>query len=154
MTINEDQREIILERVFNAPRSLVYRAYTEPELIAQWWSGDHGATVVEKSDVRPGGAWRYVQHAPDGSQYGFQGEYREIVPHEKLEYTFEFDGMPGHVLVETVRFIEQAPNQTLVTSTSVYETLEDLHGMLQTGMEEGSASGYNRLDALLVELQQ
>jgi uncharacterized protein YndB with AHSA1/START domain len=150
--IDRDKREIVMTRVFNAPRELVFKTYIDPQLLPQWW-GIGGTTTVDKMDVRPGGEWRYVQHDDSGAEYAFRGVYREVVPPERLSYTFEFEGMPGHILLETIVF-EDKGDQTQLTSTSFYETLDDLEGMLQSGAEHGAAITWNRLEELLATLRR
>ena len=150
LTLPSDQ-EIVMERVFNAPRELVFKAHTDPNLISQWWGPRRYTTVVDKMDLRVGGVWRFVQHDADGNEFAFNGVYREIVPPERLSYTFEFEGMPGHVLVETVTFEEQN-GKTKVTVTGLYQSVEDRDGMLQSGMEEGANESYERLVELLGSL--
>ena len=147
LTLPSDQ-EIVMERVFNAPRELVFKAHTDPNLISQWWGPRRYTTTVDKMDLRVGGVWRFVQHDADGNEFAFNGVYREIVPPERLSYTFEFEGMPGHVLVETVTFEEQN-GKTKVTVTGLYQSVEDRDGMLQSGMEEGANESYERLVELL-----
>src|SRR5207247_1946198 len=100
-------------------------------------------TVVEKMDVRPGGTWRFVQRDAEGNEFGFHGEYREVVPFERIVETFEFEGMPGHVLVESAVF-EEIRGKTKVTQRSVFATVEDLEGMLASGMEEGARETIER----------
>lgn len=136
-----------MTRVFDAPRELVYKTYTDPKLLPQWW-GAGGTTTVDKMDVRPGGQWRYVQNDDSGNQYAFSGVYQDVVPPERLSYTFEFEAMPGHVMVETIRFEEQ-DGKTRLTSTAVFETLEDLEGMLQSGAEGGAAATWDKLAELV-----
>jgi uncharacterized protein YndB with AHSA1/START domain len=143
--------EIAMTRVFNAPRDLVFRAHTDPALVSQWWGQRGSTTIVHKMDVKPGGAWRFVQKAPDGTEYGFRGEYREVVPPERLAWTFEFEGMPGHILVETITFTE-TDGKTTLTSVSVFDTKEDRDGMLASGMEGGAAESLDRLEELLATL--
>jgi uncharacterized protein YndB with AHSA1/START domain len=99
-------------------------------------------------DLRPGGAWRFVQRQPDGNEYGFRGEYREILPPERLVYTFEFEGMPGHVALETLTFDEEN-GKTKLTSTLLFDSVEDRDRMLQSGMEEGAGETMDRLDQYL-----
>ncbi len=150
LTLPSD-REIVMERVFNAPRDLVFRAYIDPDLIPKWWGPRKYTTAVDKMDVRVGGAWRFVQRDADGNVYAFNGEYREIAPPGRLAYTFEFEGMPGHVLLETVTFEEQG-GQTKVTVTSFFASAEDRDGMLQSGMEQGARESQDRLVELLESL--
>jgi uncharacterized protein YndB with AHSA1/START domain len=99
-------------------------------------------------DVRPGGTWRYVQRDADGNEFGFHGVYHTVVPAEQIVYTFEFEGMPGHVLLETVTFEEQ-DGQTKMTDSLVFQSVADRDGMLHTGMEDGSAESMDRFDELL-----
>jgi uncharacterized protein YndB with AHSA1/START domain len=144
-------REIVMERVFNAPRELVFKAHTDPGLIAKWWGPRKYTTTVDKLELRVGGVWRFVQRDVEGNEYAFNGVYREIVPSERLSYTFEFEGMPGHVLIETVTFEEQ-DGKTRLTVTGSYQSVEDRDGMLQSGMEEGANESYERLVELLETL--
>ena len=150
MTLPSD-REIVMERVFNAPRELVFKAYTDPNLIPKWWGPRRYTTTVDKMDVRVGGVWRFVQRDVAGNEYAFNGEYREIAPPKRLSYTFEFEGMPGHMLLETVTF-EEHDGQTKVTVTSLFRSAEDRDGMLHSGMEEGANESYERLGELLEKL--
>src|SRR5688572_13145509 len=91
-------REIRIERVFDAPRDRVWRAMTEPELVAQWW-GRGNKVTIERYELERGGHWRFVEFGPEGGSDGFEGRFREIVPPERVVQTFEWDGMPGHVVV-------------------------------------------------------
>ena len=142
----EGDREIITERVFDAPRERVFQAYVDPELIPQWWGGA-GTTVVDKMDVRVGGDWRYVTDHPEYGQSAFRGTYREIDPPSKLEQTFEWEGMPGHICVETATF-EDLGGRTKVTTRSLFHTTEERDGMLAS-MEGGPDESYEQLDELL-----
>jgi uncharacterized protein YndB with AHSA1/START domain len=139
-------REIVLTREFDARRDLVFEAFSTPEHIAQWW-GQRGSTLeVRDMDFRPGGAWRFVERAADGNEFGFGGEYRAIVRPERIVWTFEFDGMPGHVSVETMSFddLNQGARTRLI-STTVFDSVEDRDGMLQSGMEQGASESFDRL---------
>lgn len=140
-------REIVTVRVFDATRERVFAAFTDPELIPEWWGRRHDTTTVDTMDVRPGGAWRFVCHAPDGSENGFRGTYREVTPPERIVHTFEWEGMPGHVLVETVE-LEDVGGRTKVTTTSLFHTPEERDGMLSAGMEIGLNESYEALDEL------
>ena len=142
------EREIHIERVFDAARDRVYAAHTDPELIPQWW-GPHGTTtVVDRMDLRAGGAWRFVVRNPDGTETGFRGTFREVVPPERLVWTFEWEGMPGHVSVDAVTF-EDLGERTRVSVVSLFHTAEERDGMLESGMERGMNETYARLDELL-----
>ena len=145
------EREIRIEREFDAPRDRVFAVYTDPEMIPEWW-GPHGTTtIVDKMDVRPGGSWRFVGRGADGSETAFRGTYREITPPERIVQTFEWEGMPGYVSVETATF-EDLGDRTRVTTTSIFHTAEERDGMLASGMEGGLNETYARLDELLARL--
>jgi uncharacterized protein YndB with AHSA1/START domain len=137
-------REIMMTRAFDAPRELVFEAHSKPEHMRRWWGRTGSTLTVCGMDFRPGGAWRFVEHQADGSGYGFRGEYREIVRPERIVQTFEFDGMPGHISVDTFTFVEQE-GKTLLTSVSLFNSVEDRDGMLRSGMEQGAAETWDRL---------
>jgi uncharacterized protein YndB with AHSA1/START domain len=143
LTLPSD-REIMLSRVFDAPRRLVFEALTRPEHVKHWWGWRTSTFLVCEMDFRPGGSWRFVQRGADGSEAGFRGVYREIVPPERIVNTFEFEGLPGHVSVETLTLVER-DGQTTLTSTSRFDSVEDRDGMLRSGMEKGAAETYDRL---------
>ncbi|MFO7323410.1 MAG: SRPBCC family protein [Chloroflexota bacterium] len=144
-------QSIILTRDFDAPRELVFRAFTDPTLVPKWWGPRGSETTVDKMEVRPGGIWRYVHSNPDGSEDAFHGVYHDVVAPERLVFTFEYEGMPGHVLLETV-VLEERDGKTHVTDTSVFQSVEDRDGMLQSGMEEGATDSWDRLSELLKTL--
>jgi uncharacterized protein YndB with AHSA1/START domain len=141
-------REILTERVFDAPRERVFGAYTDPELIPQWWGPRGQTTTVDLMEVRPGGSWRFVCRDSEGREDAFRGTYREITPPERIVNTFEWEGMPGHVLVETATF-EDLGRQTRVKTVSLFHTTEERDGMLASGMESGMSESHERLDELL-----
>jgi uncharacterized protein YndB with AHSA1/START domain len=143
-------REIVTERVFDAPRERVFAAYTDPELIPQWWGPRGHTTTVDQMDVRPGGAWRFVLRDGSGEESGFRGTYREITPPERIVQTFEWEGMPGHVIVETAEF-EDLGDRTKVTGTQLFHTSWERDGMLGSGMEGGLAETHDRLAELLAQ---
>jgi len=140
-------REIVMTRVFDAPRELVWRAFTDPDLVARWW-GRGNKLVIERMEVERGGHWRYVEHGPDGV-HGFEGRYREVTPPERLVQTFEWDGMPGHVVVNTTTFEDIGDGRTKVVTMALFHTTEERDGMLSSGMETGLGQSYAALDALL-----
>jgi len=140
---------IHVERVFNAPRDRVWRAFTEPELVAQWW-GRGNKLVIERMEVERGGHWRYVEHGPDG-EHGFEGRYREVTPQDRLAMTFEWDGMPGHVAIETITF-EDLGDRTKVVNTTLFHTTGERNGMIQSGMETGMNQSFEALDRLLEKM--
>jgi uncharacterized protein YndB with AHSA1/START domain len=144
-------REIHIERVFDAPRDLVFATYTDPELIPEWWGPRGTSAVVDEMDVRAGGSWRFVIRDADGSETAFRGTYREVSPPERVVQTFEWEGMPGHVSVETVTF-EDLGDRTKVTTTSLFHTTAERDGMLASGMERGLNETYSRLDEVLARV--
>jgi uncharacterized protein YndB with AHSA1/START domain len=143
-------REIHIERLFDAPRDRVWQAYTDPKLVAQWW-GRGNKVVVERLEVERGGHWRFVEHGPDG-QHGFEGRFREVTPPERLVQTFEWDGMPGYVILETAVFEDLGDGRTKVVNTSLFYTTEERDGMLHSGMEQGLNQSWAALDRLLATL--
>jgi uncharacterized protein YndB with AHSA1/START domain len=144
-------REVHIERVFDAPRDRVFAAFNDPKLIPEWWGPRDTTTVVEEMDARPGGSWRFLIRHADGREDAFRGTYREITPPERIVRTFEWEGMPGHVAVETATF-EDLGERTKVIATSLFHTTEERDGMLASGMERGLNETYARLDELLVRL--
>jgi uncharacterized protein YndB with AHSA1/START domain len=144
------EREIRTERTFNAPRDRVWKAMTDPELVAQWW-GRGNKVVVEKFEFQRGGHWRFVEHGADGVN-GFEGRYREISPPERVVQTFEWDGMPGHVIIETMTLEDLGNGRTKLVTVSLFHTPEERDGMLQSGMEVGTNESYAALDKLLAKL--
>lgn len=144
-------REIHVERIFNAPRERVWRAMTEPELLAQWW-GRGNKLVIEKHELERGGHWRFVEHTDHGA-FGFEGRFREIVPPERLVLTFEFDGMPGHVVVNFMTLEDLGDGRTKLIAESLFLTKEDRDGMMSSGMEQGMNESYAALDRVLASLR-
>jgi uncharacterized protein YndB with AHSA1/START domain len=140
-------REIRIERIFDASRDRVWRAFTDPEQLAQWW-GRGNKVVVERMEVKKGGHWRYVEHSDHG-EHGFEGRYREVTPPERLVQTFEWDGMPGYVLINTTTFEDLGGDRTKIVTTSLFHTPEERDGMLNSGMETGLNESYAALDRLL-----
>ena len=143
-------REIRIERIFNAPRERVWGAFTDPKLVAQWW-GRGNKLVIERMQVERGGHWRYVEHAPDGV-HGFEGRYREVARPERLVSTFEWDGMPGYVAINTSTFEDLGDGRTKLVTTCLFHTTQERDGMLKSGMEQGLEQSYAALDKLLASL--
>jgi uncharacterized protein YndB with AHSA1/START domain len=147
-TARSGGRKIVVTRVFDAPREQVFKAYTDPGLIIRWWGPRRYTTTIDKMELRSGGAWRFVQYGFDGKEYAFKGVYRLIKPPQRIVRTFEFESTPGHISVETVTLRERT-GKTTVTSTSVFQTVEDRNGMLRSGAEEGVRESMDRLAKLL-----
>jgi uncharacterized protein YndB with AHSA1/START domain len=143
-------REIRIERIFAAPREVVWRAMTDPALVAQWWGrGNH--LVIERDEVVRGGRWRYVEHTPRGTE-GFEGRYREVVAPERVVRTFEWDGMPGHVAVESATLEDLGDGRTKLVSISLFHSSPERDGMLHSGMEGGVNESFAALDHVLATL--
>lgn len=143
------KQEVVITRAFDAPRDFLFKAYTDRSLIPQWWGPKRFTTTIDKMDVKPGGLWRFVQRDASG-EYAFHGVYHEVHSPERLVSTFEFEGTPGHVSLESAIFEEQG-GKTLLTSRSVFQSVEDRDGMLQEGMEEGVFESMDRLAELLAK---
>lgn len=145
-------REIFSSRDFDAPRELVFKALTDPTLIPNWWGPRRYTTIVDKMEVRPGGKWRFINRGPEG-EHAFNGEYREIVPPQRIVQTFEWEGLPGHISVETLT-LEEIDGKTRMTATSVFETKEDRDGMWESGAESGARETWDRFAEVLSDLQR
>lgn len=143
-------RTIHTERVFNAPGDVVWRAFSEPELVAQWW-GRGNKLDIEKFEFRQGGQWRFVERSNDGA-FAFHGEYREITPQERIVQTFAWDGMPGHAILETMVLEDLGDGRTKIVNTSLFDSTEERDDMLGYGMEGGMNESYDALDRLLATL--
>jgi uncharacterized protein YndB with AHSA1/START domain len=146
-------REIVMTRRFAAPRELVFEAHSSCEHMRNWWGPRKYEVDSCEIDFRPGGSWRVTHKSVDGpEEHGFRGEYREIVRPERIVWTFEWEGMPGHVSVETLT-LEENDGETTLTARSVYDTVEDRDGMLQSGAEAGAGETFDRLDEYLEKLK-
>ncbi|HYT09821.1 MAG TPA: SRPBCC family protein [Mycobacteriales bacterium] len=146
------RQEIVITRVFDAPRELVYRAYTDPDLIRRWWGPRRYETVVDTLEVRPGGRWRFLNREADGTEHGFHGVIHDAVAPERIVMTFEYEGAPGHVALDTAVLTDAGDGRTRVTATSVFQSLEDRDAMVASGMEGGARETYDRLEELLKTL--
>jgi uncharacterized protein YndB with AHSA1/START domain len=153
LTILPEHREVVYTRVFEAPRELVFQVMTDPKLVPQWWGPRRLTTTVDQMEVRPGGRWRFVQQDAEGNEFAFNGVYREIVAPERLVYTFEYEGLPGHDLLEIVT-LEEKGGKTTMTARDIFQNLEDLEGMVQSGMEEGAVESFDRFSELLEAIQE
>jgi len=150
VTAEPGKQELFITREFDAPRELVFKAYTDPELYIQW-VGPHGMTMsIEKWECREGGSYQFT-HERDGHKYSFFGVYHEVLKPERIIGTFEFDGLPerGHVIMGTTKFEELPDGRCRLVHQSVFQSVGDRDGMLQSGMERGVNDGYEKLDQLL-----
>jgi uncharacterized protein YndB with AHSA1/START domain len=148
--------EMIIEREFDAPRELVFKAHTDQELYGQWLGPSGLTTRFERFEPRSGGSYRFIQKDREGKEYAFHGVYHEVTPPERTIGTFEYEGLPesGHVSLESATFEELPGNRARVVSRSVYLSVADRDGMLQSGMEEGMNDSYHRLDELLAKINK
>jgi uncharacterized protein YndB with AHSA1/START domain len=144
--------EITMTREFNAPRDLVFKVYTDPGHIPNWWGPRSHTTTVDVMDVRVGGRWRYVLHDSDGNEFACRGEYQEIDPPHRLVSTFESEGMPGHIVTETMT-LEERDGKTLLTTVSLFTSIEDRDWMM-AGVEADVPGMMDRLADVLAELQK
>jgi uncharacterized protein YndB with AHSA1/START domain len=143
-------REMRVERVFEAPRAEVWRAWTDPDLIRQWW-GRGRMMQVERMEVRKGGHWRFIVEGDNGPE-GFEGRYREVTPPHRFVWTFEWDGMPGYVIVETIELVDLGDSRTRVVTTALFFTREERDGFMMSGVEQGMSESYLALDKLLAAM--
>lgn len=153
VTAEPGKQEVFITRKFDAPRELVYKAHIDPELYVQWL-GPHGYEMkLETFEPVSGGRYRYIHKDPEGNEYGFHGVFHEI-SEELMIQTFEFEGLPerGHVTLDTMRLEKLPENRTKITIQSVFQSVEDRDGMVQSGMERGVREGYERLDDVLAKL--
>ena len=153
VTLPADE-EILITREFDAPRHLVYKAWTTPELVMRWWSGHRGAMKIADIDLRVGGTWRYVMVANAGFEVAFHGEFREIVPEERIITTEVYEGMPevGEPALNFVTFTEADGRTTLELLTRVAsKELRDM--ILETGMEAGMQEQMDVLEELAISLR-
>lgn len=156
ITAEPGKQELFITREFDAPRELVFKAFTDPKLYVQWLGPRGFTTTLETFEPRSGGSWRFIQKDESGNEYAFHGVNHEVLPPERTIDTFEFEGLPekGHVLLETSRFEELPNNRTKLVSQSVFQSVADRDGMLQSGMEEGVNDSYDSLDELLETMKR
>lgn len=142
------KQEVVMTRALAAPRELVFKMFTDPKLFARWWGPRRLINEVDRFDILPGGSWRVVQRDEAGHEFAFHGVCHDVVSPERIVQTFEFEGVPGHVLLQTATF-ENVEGQTRLTLKSIYESIEDRDAMVQTGMESGATESMERLAELL-----
>ncbi len=155
------ETQILITREFNAPRHLVYKAYTKPELIKRWWNAKRGEVTIAEVDLRVGGKWRHVMVTPEGLDVGFHGEYREIVPNERIVFTEIFEGMPGmdvskeeledSAALNTIAFVEKS-GRTMLTMLSEYPSQQIRDLVVETGMEAGMQDAMDLLEEVAASL--
>jgi len=139
--------QILIVREFDAPRELVFRAWTEPDLVRRWWHANRGEMTVCEIDLRAGGSWRYVMVTPDGTEVAFHGEYREIVPDERIVQTEIYDPFPDAAAVDTLEF-EDLDGRTRVTMLVQHQLPEHRDAHIESGMEEGLQDALDLLEGV------
>ena len=154
ITAEPGKQELFITREFDAPTELVYRAHTDPDLYVQWLGPKDYEMVLETFEPYSGGRWRYINKDKDGNEWAFHGVFHEISP-ERMIQTFEFEGLPekGHVILDTMRLESLPGNRSRVSIQSVYQSVEDRDGMIQSGMETGVNQGYEKLDEVLAKIK-
>lgn len=151
VTLPTDE-QILITREFDAPKHLVYKAWTTPELVKRWWSGERGETTLAEIDLRVGGTWRYVMVADGGLEVAFHGEYREIVPNERIVSTEVFEGMPDAEALNTLTLTERDGRTTLEVLVQ-HASKEARDGHINSGMEVGMQEAMDRLEQVAVSLR-
>lgn len=153
VTAEPGKQELFITREFDAPRELVYKAHIDPRLYVQWL-GPHGyEMILETFEPVSGGKYRYVHKDNDGNEYGFHGTFHAMSI-ESMIQTFEFEGYPGHVSLDSMTLEELPDGRTKATIHSVFQSVSDRDGMIQNGMEKGVSEGYERLDEILTEMNK
>jgi uncharacterized protein YndB with AHSA1/START domain len=149
------KQEIVITREFDAPRELVFKAFTDPALYVQWLGPRRLTMLLDTFEPRSGGRWRYIHKDQSGNEFGFHGVYHEVLAPERIIDTFEFEELPqaGHVCLETLTLEALPGGRTRLTAQSVFQSVADRDGALQSGMEEGLNDSYARLTELLETMQ-
>jgi uncharacterized protein YndB with AHSA1/START domain len=148
-TVKREELRVVVERTFSAPRAFLFKMVTSPKSIPNWWGPRRFETIVDKMNVREGGAWRFLNRDADGHEYAFHGIYISVDPPNHLSYTSNFEGISGdHETVESATF-EDDCHKTKMIATIQYKNLEDLDGMVSTGMESGTVETWERLAELV-----
>jgi uncharacterized protein YndB with AHSA1/START domain len=154
VTLPSDE-QIRIRREFDAPKHLVYKAVTTPELVGRWWHANRGEMTAAEIDLRVGGKWRYAMVTPDGFEVGFHGEYREIVPNERIVSTEAFEGAPepdANATLNTATFTE-TDGRTTLTVLIEAPSKEIRDAIIESGMEDGMQDAYDLLEQVAVSLR-
>jgi uncharacterized protein YndB with AHSA1/START domain len=151
VTLPADE-QILISREFDAPKELVYKAFTTPELVRRWWHAKRGEVTVAEIDLRVGGAWRYVMVTDDGLEFAFHGEYREIVPNERIVSTEIFEGMPEAQAVNTLT-LSEIDGRTTLTILVEHESKAYRDAHIESGMEAGMQDAFDLLEEVAISLR-
>ncbi|HEY6276812.1 MAG TPA: SRPBCC family protein [Streptosporangiaceae bacterium] len=152
ITAEPGMPQIVISREFHAPRDLVFRAYTEPELLVQWLGPRDLGMAIDHYDARDGGTWRYVHTDAEGNDYGFHGVFHGTPSPAAIVQTFEFEGAPGHVKLDTTT-LDDRGTATMMRTVSSFQSVQDRDAMIASGMERGVHDSGERLAELLARLQ-
>lgn len=147
--VDRENLEVVQRQVLDAPRERVWELMTDPELIPRWWGPAVLTTTVEQMDVREGGRWRFIQREPEGHEHIFSGEYRSVVPPERVEQSMAYENVPGDVMEETVTLEELPGGRTLLVTRSRFDSAEALDSAVESGMESGAVESMERFAELL-----
>jgi uncharacterized protein YndB with AHSA1/START domain len=150
------KQELFIIREFEAPRDMVFKVFSDPELLVQWLGPKNLTMKIDKLDNRSGGEWRFIHTDAKGQEYGFRGVTHEVAAPERMIRTFEFEGLPerGHVSLEFLTLETLAGERTKATIQAVFKSVADRDGLVQSGMEKGVVEGHERIDELLTKLKQ
>ena len=156
VTAEPGRQEFFVTKELDAPRELVFKAFTDPNLYVQWLGPRELTMTLVKFEPRTGGMWRYISKDKDGNEFGFHGVNHEVQAPERIIDTFEYEGLPekGHVALQTARFMELPGGRTKVQIQAVFQSVADRDGMIQSGAEKGITESYQRLDELLEKIQR
>ena len=149
--IEPGRQDIVFRHVFDAPREVVWKALTDPSLIPNWYGPRIYAAIVDEMDVRPGGRWRFINRNAEGQEFGFHGVYHDVVAPERIVQTNEFEGVPGHVGLETGTLTEK-DGKTTFESIALFPSVEDRDMNVANGMEWGARETYQRLEEVIAGL--
>jgi uncharacterized protein YndB with AHSA1/START domain len=155
MIVEPGKQEIFIIRELDAPRELVFKAFTDPKLYSQWLGPRRLTTEFEKLEEKNGGSYRFINKDEKGNKFAFHGVYHEVIKPERIIGTFEYEGLPekGHVSLEITKFDELPNGRTKLTTQDVFMSVADRDGMVQSGMEEGVNDSYDRLEELLANMK-
>ncbi len=156
ITIEPGEQEIFITHIADAPREIVFKAFSDPKIYSKWIGPRGMETEITRFEPENGGSWSYVQKDGSGNEFAFHGVNHEVKPPERIIGTFEFDGLPesGHVILESVKFIELPGKKTEIREQSVFLSVEDRDGMVESNMEDGVIQSYEQLDEILEEMQR
>lgn len=153
LTVEPGKQELFVEREFDAPREMVFKAFTDQKIVAKWLSPKKLTMRIEKFEAKNGGSWRYIHSDGNGNEFAFRGVTHEVVAPERIIQTFQFEPLAGKVALETTRFEELPNNRTRLVNQTVFQSVADRDGMIAAGMEGGMNEAYEKLDETLAEMK-